>query len=75
MQMRVRCVSGDGDDASSFRYEGGIFTAILKFPSDFPNNPPEMRPECLSSRKGEGLRGDASCHGRVGLAQPLFDFQ
>eukprot|EP00913_Durusdinium_trenchii_P018085 g16993.t1 len=24
-------------------YEGGIFTAILKFPSDFPNNPPEMR--------------------------------
>eukprot|EP00439_Symbiodinium_sp_Y106_P085553 s53_g28.t4 len=24
-------------------YEGGIFTAILKFPGDFPNNPPEMR--------------------------------
>ena len=28
---------------SSARYEGGIFTAILKFPPDFPNNPPEMR--------------------------------
>ena len=25
------------------RYEGGIFTTILKFPGDFPNNPPEMR--------------------------------
>jgi len=24
-------------------YEGGIFSAILSFPSDFPNNPPEMR--------------------------------
>eukprot|EP00403_Amphidinium_massartii_P019886 CAMPEP_0178431726 /NCGR_PEP_ID=MMETSP0689_2-20121128/32009_1 /TAXON_ID=160604 /ORGANISM="Amphidinium massartii, Strain CS-259" /LENGTH=166 /DNA_ID=CAMNT_0020053673 /DNA_START=69 /DNA_END=569 /DNA_ORIENTATION=- len=24
-------------------YEGGIFTAILNFPSDFPNNPPEMK--------------------------------
>lgn len=24
-------------------YEGGIFTAILKFPPDFPNNPPEMK--------------------------------
>lgn len=24
-------------------YEGGIFTAILTFPADFPNNPPEMR--------------------------------
>lgn len=23
-------------------YEGGIFAASLKFPSDFPNNPPEM---------------------------------
>ncbi|KAF8821218.1 ubiquitin-conjugating enzyme subfamily protein [Cardiosporidium cionae] len=24
-------------------YEGGIFTAILSFPNDFPNNPPEMK--------------------------------
>eukprot|EP00927_Polykrikos_kofoidii_P036307 TRINITY_DN3063_c0_g1_i2.p2 TRINITY_DN3063_c0_g1~~TRINITY_DN3063_c0_g1_i2.p2 ORF type:complete len:167 (+),score=24.59 TRINITY_DN3063_c0_g1_i2:101-601(+) len=24
-------------------YEGGIFSALLTFPSDFPNNPPEMR--------------------------------
>mmetsp|Transcript_90468 Transcript_90468/g.165684 ORF Transcript_90468/g.165684 Transcript_90468/m.165684 type:complete len:167 (+) Transcript_90468:92-592(+) len=24
-------------------FEGGIFSAILTFPSDFPNNPPEMR--------------------------------
>lgn len=23
-------------------YEGGIFGALLKFPQDFPNNPPEM---------------------------------
>lgn len=24
-------------------YEGGFFKAILKFPSDFPQNPPEMK--------------------------------
>merc|ERR1719223_744032 len=24
-------------------YEGGIFTAVLTFPNDFPNNPPEMK--------------------------------
>lgn len=24
-------------------YEGGFFKAILKFPHDYPNNPPEMR--------------------------------
>ena len=24
-------------------YEGGFFNAILKFPSDFPQNPPEMK--------------------------------
>ncbi|EPR61625.1 ubiquitin-conjugating enzyme subfamily protein [Toxoplasma gondii TgCatPRC2] len=24
-------------------YEGGIFTAALKFPPDFPNHPPEMK--------------------------------
>eukprot|EP00931_Biecheleriopsis_adriatica_P007948 TRINITY_DN109189_c0_g1_i1.p1 TRINITY_DN109189_c0_g1~~TRINITY_DN109189_c0_g1_i1.p1 ORF type:complete len:191 (-),score=51.17 TRINITY_DN109189_c0_g1_i1:96-596(-) len=24
-------------------YEGGIFSAVLTFPADFPNNPPEMR--------------------------------
>mmetsp|Transcript_28176 Transcript_28176/g.29369 ORF Transcript_28176/g.29369 Transcript_28176/m.29369 type:complete len:168 (-) Transcript_28176:44-547(-) len=24
-------------------YEGGFFKAILKFPSDFPTNPPEMK--------------------------------
>ena len=24
-------------------YEGGFFKAILKFPQDYPNNPPEMR--------------------------------
>lgn len=23
-------------------YEGGIFTAVLNFPQDFPNNPPDM---------------------------------
>lgn len=27
-------------------YEGGIFTALLSFPEDFPNNPPEMRFIC-----------------------------
>ena len=25
------------------RYEGGIFSAVLNFPADFPNNPPEMK--------------------------------
>lgn len=24
-------------------YEGGLFSAILQFPEDFPNNPPDMR--------------------------------
>eukprot|EP00913_Durusdinium_trenchii_P020624 g19370.t1 len=24
-------------------YEGGIFSAVLNFPADFPNNPPEMK--------------------------------
>ena len=24
-------------------YHGGLFTAILKFPTDFPNSPPDMR--------------------------------
>jgi len=24
-------------------YEGGVFTALLRFPSDYPNSPPEMR--------------------------------
>jgi len=24
-------------------YEGGIFTAVLSFPEDFPNNPPDMK--------------------------------
>jgi ubiquitin-conjugating enzyme E2 G1 len=24
-------------------YQGGLFAAILKFPADFPNNPPDMR--------------------------------
>jgi len=24
-------------------YEGGFFNALLKFPKDFPNNPPEMQ--------------------------------
>ncbi|KAF4756825.1 ubiquitin-conjugating enzyme E2 G1 [Perkinsus olseni] len=24
-------------------YEGGLFSAILQFPEDFPNNPPAMR--------------------------------
>lgn len=24
-------------------YEGGFFKAILKFPNDYPNNPPEMK--------------------------------
>jgi ubiquitin-conjugating enzyme E2 G1 len=24
-------------------YEGGIFSAVLTFPADFPNNPPEMK--------------------------------
>jgi ubiquitin-conjugating enzyme E2 G1 len=24
-------------------YEGGLFTAILTFPEDFPNSPPEMK--------------------------------
>eukprot|EP00914_Ancora_sagittata_P020251 GHVO01040166.1.p1 GENE.GHVO01040166.1~~GHVO01040166.1.p1 ORF type:complete len:127 (+),score=25.25 GHVO01040166.1:477-857(+) len=24
-------------------YEGGLFSAVLNFPEDFPNNPPEMR--------------------------------
>jgi ubiquitin-conjugating enzyme E2 G1 len=24
-------------------YEGGLFTSLLNFPADFPNNPPEMR--------------------------------
>lgn len=24
-------------------YEGGFFKAIMKFPTDFPQNPPEMR--------------------------------
>lgn len=24
-------------------YEGGLFTAIMTFPQDFPNNPPDMR--------------------------------
>lgn len=24
-------------------YEGGFFKALLKFPNDFPQNPPEMR--------------------------------
>ncbi|CAJ1411108.1 unnamed protein product [Effrenium voratum] len=35
-------------------YEGGIFTAILKFPGDFPNNPPEMRQgaQCLRPKCG-----------------------
>ncbi|KAJ1966574.1 ubiquitin conjugating enzyme Ubc7/UbcP3 [Dispira parvispora] len=27
-------------------YEGGIFTATLKFPKDYPLNPPEMRFTC-----------------------------
>lgn len=28
---------------SNSLYEGGIFTGVLTFPEDFPNNPPEMR--------------------------------
>lgn len=24
-------------------YEGGVFTALLRFPPDYPNSPPEMR--------------------------------
>ena len=33
------------------RYEGGIFSAVLNFPGDFPNNPPEMKlsPQWLRS--------------------------
>lgn len=33
------CFEGPIDTA----YEGGIFTVILTFPPDFPNNPPEMK--------------------------------
>ena len=28
---------------SNTLYEGGLFTAILIFPKDFPNNPPDMK--------------------------------
>ena len=34
---------GELRKGSETRYEGGIFTTILRFPGDFPNNPPEMR--------------------------------
>lgn len=27
-------------------YEGGVFTAILTFPSDYPMSPPKMRFTC-----------------------------
>ncbi|KAF4663332.1 hypothetical protein FOL47_005805 [Perkinsus chesapeaki] len=33
------CFEGPPDSL----YEGGLFTAILQFPEDFPNNPPDMR--------------------------------
>lgn len=33
------CFTGPEDTI----YEGGFFKAILKFPKDFPQNPPEMR--------------------------------
>mmetsp|Transcript_11859 Transcript_11859/g.19982 ORF Transcript_11859/g.19982 Transcript_11859/m.19982 type:complete len:169 (+) Transcript_11859:77-583(+) len=33
------CIIGPQDTL----YEGGFFNAILKFPLDYPNNPPEMR--------------------------------
>ena len=33
------CLEGPPDSL----YEGGLFTAILNFPSDFPNQPPSMK--------------------------------
>ncbi|EER01196.1 ubiquitin conjugating enzyme, putative [Perkinsus marinus ATCC 50983] len=33
------CFEGPPDSL----YEGGLFSAILQFPEDFPNNPPDMR--------------------------------
>eukprot|EP00397_Hematodinium_sp_SG-2012_P029884 GEMP01031608.1.p1 GENE.GEMP01031608.1~~GEMP01031608.1.p1 ORF type:complete len:167 (+),score=16.60 GEMP01031608.1:239-739(+) len=33
------CFEGPPDSL----YEGGIFTGLLSFPPDFPNNPPEMK--------------------------------
>jgi len=33
------CFEGPQDSL----YEGGLFSALLVFPQDFPNNPPEMR--------------------------------
>ncbi len=33
------CFTGTEDTI----YEGGFFKAILKFPQDFPQNPPEMK--------------------------------
>ena len=33
------CFEGPQDSL----YEGGLFTAVLSFPNDFPNSPPEMQ--------------------------------
>lgn len=40
--ITIDCYSGPTDTA----YEGGLFTAILTFPRDYPLNPPTMKFTC-----------------------------